>query len=93
MSCSVNDFNEQSIYDKVMYGGFGYGSICLPANFSDYLVMIAFPPLYVFLDQKRKGFPNIQKILISFILTCFLYFPGLIYALNIMNETMNEENK
>jgi uncharacterized membrane protein YqaE (UPF0057 family) len=91
MSCEVNDFNDgQSIYDKVMYGGMGYGSICFPSNLSDYFYLLAFPPFYVFLDQKRKGFPNIQKILVCFILTCFLYFPGLIYALSTMNETMNE---
>lgn len=86
MACAAHDFNEQTIYDKVMYGGFGYGSICLPENMSDYLVMLAFPPLYVFLDQKRKGFKNIQKIITCFLLTCFLYFPGLIYALQVMNN-------
>ena len=45
-----------------MHGGFGYGSICLPANLSDYLCMIAFPPLYVFIDQKRKKFKNIDEL-------------------------------
>ena len=48
--------------------------------------MIAFPPLYVFIHQKRKNFKDIQKIIVCFILTCCMYFPGLIYAMKLHVE-------
>ena len=80
----VTNLNEQSIYDKVIDGGIGYGSICLPTNIFRYLIMIIFPPLAVFLDEWKRGFKRIDKIIINFILTAFFYFPGLIHALAII---------
>ena len=32
--------NEISLYDKFMYGGMGYGSICMPNNITDTLIII-----------------------------------------------------
>lgn len=83
MSCEAMDFSEQTLFDKILYGGIGYGTICIPKDLPNYLFMIAFPPLYVFLHQKRKGFKDIQKIIVCFILTCCMYFPGLIYAMKV----------
>jgi uncharacterized membrane protein YqaE (UPF0057 family) len=92
MSCETVDFNKQSFFDKAMYGGLGYGTVCVPKNLPDYLIMIAFPPAYVFRHQMRRDFKNIEKILVCFILTCCLYFPGLIYAMNLIaNSDASEE--
>ena len=86
MSCEAVDFNNQSLMDKIMYGGLGYGTICLPKNLSDYILMIAFPPAYIFRHQMRRNFRNIEKILVCFLLTCCMYFPGLIYAMNVIEN-------
>jgi uncharacterized membrane protein YqaE (UPF0057 family) len=90
MSCEAVDFNEQSIYDKAMYGGIGYGAICVPKDLGDYLLLIAFPPAYVFRHQYRRDFKNIEKILVCFLLTCCFYFPGLIYGLNLLMNSHDE---
>lgn len=91
----VTNLNEQSIYDKVIDGGIGYGSICLPSNIFRYIIMIIFPPLAVFLDEWDKGFKRIDKIIVNFILTAFFYFPGLIHALAIVdcNDNSNGLSK
>lgn len=85
--------NERSLYDKFMYGGMGYGSICMPNNITDTLIIILFPPLWVILHQyskykKSKNFNDIdiRQVMISFILTSFFYFPGFIYALYIRSN-------
>ena len=83
MSCETTDFSEQTLYDKIMYGGLGYGTICIPKELPQYLIMIAFPPLYVFRHQMKRNFNDISKIITCFILTCCMYFPGLIYAMNL----------
>ena len=87
MSCDAIDFSEQTLFDKIMYGGLGYGTICIPKDLPDYLYMIAFPPLYAFIHQKRKNFEDIQKIIVCFLLTCCMYFPGLIYAMSMHVNT------
>lgn len=39
------DLNKWTLYDKVMYGGLGYGSFCLPTDFFKIIITIFFPPL------------------------------------------------
>jgi uncharacterized membrane protein YqaE (UPF0057 family) len=39
------DPSQWSLYDKVMYGGLGYGSFCLPTKFFNIIIAIIFPPL------------------------------------------------
>lgn len=39
------DLNDWTLFDKVMYGGLGYGSFCLPTNFLKILISVIFPPL------------------------------------------------
>lgn len=85
--CQVTDFDNQSQMDKMMNGGILYGTICYPSNFPKYIFMIVFPPLYFIIDQYEKGFPRVDKIIISFVLTAMFYFPGLIYAIQDLNES------
>jgi uncharacterized membrane protein YqaE (UPF0057 family) len=44
---SDNEINlmKWTLYDKVMYGGLGYGTFCLPTNFFKIVVAVIFPPL------------------------------------------------
>tara|TARA_B100000035_G_C20790316_1_gene460935 strand:- start:33 stop:395 length:363 start_codon:yes stop_codon:yes gene_type:complete len=74
---------ERSMYSSFIYGGMGYGSLCLPAVFTDILLIVFYPPLFVFFHQKNKNFENVLQIVTNFILTCFFYFPGLLHALHI----------
>jgi len=80
--CEVTNFDNQNQMDKMMNGGILYGTICFPKNMPKYIFLVVFPPMYFIIDQYEKGFPRIDKIIISFILTTFFYFPGLIYGLN-----------
>ena len=37
--------DDWTLFDKVMYGGLGYGSFCLPTDFFKVIIAILFPPL------------------------------------------------
>jgi hypothetical protein len=37
--------DDWTLFDKVMYGGLGYGPTCLPSNFFKLIIAILFPPL------------------------------------------------
>jgi len=39
------DASKWTLFDRVMYGGFGYSSACLPTDFFKVIVAIIFPPL------------------------------------------------
>lgn len=39
------DGSNWMLFDKIIYGGFGYGSFCLPTDFFKVIVAILFPPL------------------------------------------------
>ena len=39
------DISKWTLFDKVMYGGLGYGAFCLPTNFFKIIITIIFPPL------------------------------------------------
>jgi len=41
------DLNASSwtLFDKIMYGGLGYGAFCLPSDFFKVIIAILFPPL------------------------------------------------
>jgi uncharacterized membrane protein YqaE (UPF0057 family) len=84
MCDEITDLDNQTVYHKVMDGGLGYGTICIPANITRYIIMVVFPPLSVFLDEWNNGFKRIDKIIINFILTAMFYFPGLLHALSII---------
>jgi hypothetical protein len=42
---NVIDLNKWTLFDKVMYGGLGYGSFCLPSSFFKVFITVLFPPL------------------------------------------------
>ena len=39
------NMNQWTLFDKVMYGGLGYGAFCLPTNFFKIIIAVIFPPL------------------------------------------------
>jgi uncharacterized membrane protein YqaE (UPF0057 family) len=86
-----------TLFDKVMYGGLGYGAFCLPTNFFKVLFTVIFPPLgeviniaadfvldefpWVTYETLKVLLSNLKRIIYSFILTSLFYVPGLIYSL------------
>lgn len=70
-----------STYDKLMDGGFGFGTICLPTYLPRLLFTIIFPPIAITMEQFANGFKQPTKIITSIILTAMFYFPGLIHGL------------
>lgn len=104
--------DDWTLYDKLTYGGLGYGAFTLPANFFVIILTCIFPPLgqiinilgntilpdYPYLTwdclkiifkintDKTKS-SNFEKIIYSFLLTCFFYLPGLIYVLGNIVES------
>ena len=89
------DKNEYTIYDKIVYGGLGYGTICLPTHLPKIILSIIFPPLgiiikhlnilpyfpYVTFDTFKSLLLNLHEIMISIVLTSLFYVPGLVYSL------------
>ena len=37
--------DQWTLFDKIMYGGLGYGSFCLPTDFFKVIIAIVFPPM------------------------------------------------
>lgn len=70
-----------SLSNSYINGGFGFGKLCLSREFTRLILLILFPPFYIFLNEKETGFKNKGALLMNFILTCLFYFPGLIHAL------------
>mgnify|MGYP003985060295 FL=1 len=67
------DVSKWTLYDKVMYGGLGYGSFCLPTNFFKLIITIIFPPLGEIMNcidtDLTFGFPYINWQVIKNLLT------------------------
>ena len=81
--CTIN--NEISLANAYLSGGFGFGKVCLPTkNITNLLVLFVYPPLFIFIQEYKKGFKNIGAIVLSFALTTMFYFPGLIHGLHYM---------
>ena len=61
------------------------GSFCYPSELKDIILMVLFPPLWVFLKEIHSKHPltNIMRIVFNFLFTSFFYFPGLIHAMMI----------
>tara|TARA_B100000575_G_scaffold243514_1_gene207316 strand:+ start:2276 stop:2614 length:339 start_codon:yes stop_codon:yes gene_type:complete len=91
------DDGEYTLFDKLLYGGLGYGAFCLPNNLFKIIFTVMFPPLgemlhivskkttdefpYVTYETLTDIFNNLDRIIYSFILTSMFYIPGLIYTL------------
>ena len=70
MSQTINA-EQWTLYDKVLYGGLGYGAFCLPTDFFKVIIAIMFPPLgeviNIIEDTVDSSFPylnwaTIQKL-------------------------------
>jgi len=77
--CTLN--LNKTLGGAYMNGGFGFGKLCLDHEFSRLIIMFIFPPAYIFLKEKQRGFENKRAIILSFIYTSLFYIPGLIHAL------------
>ena len=89
------DNYEYTLYDRVMFGGLGYGTFCLPTNLFRVIFTVIFPPLGVIFKYLTSEFPyvnfhdlfeNLNEIIYVFILTAMFYIPRLIYALSTINN-------
>jgi uncharacterized membrane protein YqaE (UPF0057 family) len=87
------DNDDWTFFDKVLYGGLGYGNICLPTHLFKVMLTIIFPPLGIVLKHIKlmDDIPwidatslimNVSELVKSLLLTAFFYIPGLIYSLN-----------
>jgi uncharacterized membrane protein YqaE (UPF0057 family) len=45
MAANVINADDWTLFDKIMFGGLGYSSFCLPTNFFKVIIAIMFPPL------------------------------------------------
>ena len=77
--CTLN--KGETLSSAYISGGFGFGKLCLNKEFTRTILLLIFPPSYVFIKEMEKGFTNKGAIIMSFIYTCIFYFPGLIYTL------------
>jgi len=63
MSQTINA-DQWTLYDKVLYGGLGYGAFCLPTDFFKVIIAILFPPLgeviNIIEDTVNSSFPYIN---------------------------------
>ena len=63
MSQTINA-EQWTLFDKVMYGGLGYGAFCLPTDFFKVIIAIMFPPLGEIIniveDTINTSFPYIN---------------------------------
>lgn len=68
-------------------------SICLNKTTTDTALLVLLPPVWVFMDQKKKDKSRFKKFLVvvlSVILTGLFYIPGLIHALYYMNQNRED---
>lgn len=88
------DNGEFTIYDKFLYGGIGYGYICLSTNIFKVLMSLIFPPFGIIIHhlQLEDTYPYITKdglanlvanlgdVALSIFLTFLFWIPGVIYS-------------
>ena len=92
-NCQLNsDYHLGNVY---INGGFGFGKLCLDNNFSRFVLLLIYPPLYIYVMEKQYADANkkpikYKPIILCFIYTSMFYFPGLLYGMYYMftNKTM-----
>jgi uncharacterized membrane protein YqaE (UPF0057 family) len=99
------DNGEFTLYDKFLYGGIGYGYICLPKNMFRVILSVIFPPFGIILKhlQLHDTFPYINKnglinlvnnlpdVMWSVLLTFLFWIPGVIYSFQQLKVFGSEE--
>ena len=64
MTATIINAENWTLFDKVMYGGLGYGAFCLPTDFFKVIIAIMFPPLGEIIniveDTINTSFPYIN---------------------------------
>lgn len=75
-------------FAEIIHGGMNGKALCIPTNMRDYFIMVIYPPLYVFLSEiyTENHVFDPTNIIISFILTCLFYFPGVVHAMSVARE-------
>ena len=68
----------------VVDGGMNQEPICIPSQLKDLAIILLYPPLFVLLRELKNHTFSITNVIISFILTCCFYFPGVLHALSIL---------
>lgn len=101
------DNGEFTLYDKFLYGGIGYGYICLPKNLFRVILSVLFPPFGIILKhlQLKDSFPYITKeglsnlvanlgdVMWSVLLTFLFWVPGVIYSFQQLKVFGSEEEE
>ena len=96
---------EFTLYDKFLYGGIGYGYICMAKNAMRVVLSVLFPPLGIILHhlQLKDTFPyitkdglanlvaNLHDVMFSVFLTFLFWVPGVIYSLRQIKALGSEE--
>lgn len=98
------DNGEFTLYDKFLYGGIGYGYICLSKNMFRVIISVLFPPFGIILKHLKLSdtFPYITKdglanlvanlgdVMFSVLLTFLFWVPGVIYSFQQLKVFGNE---
>ena len=85
--CELN--SEYHLGNVYINGGFGFGKLCLDNNFSRFVLLLVYPPLYIYVMEKQYADTNkktiqYKPIILCFIYTSMFYFPGLLYGMYYM---------
>jgi uncharacterized membrane protein YqaE (UPF0057 family) len=93
---------QYSLFDKIMYGGLGYGYFCIPSDVFKWIFTGIFPPIGIFIHhfgKLSKSFPyitaqnlkniisHIDEFIMAFLGTMLFYIPGLMYVINIFKKS------
>jgi uncharacterized membrane protein YqaE (UPF0057 family) len=95
---------EFTLYDKFLYGGIGYGYICMAKNAMRVILSVLFPPLGIILHhlELKDTYPyitkeglsnlvaNLHDVMFSVLLTFIFWVPGVIYSLKQIRALGNE---
>ena len=75
-----------SSFDGILFGnGDDVGNFCYPNELPMIMIKILCPPVGVYWEQSKCGFPNVNRIVLNFIYTTLLYFPGLVHAISVQD--------